>query len=55
VVVFVYTYGFNLKMLKYIKRSHVDEEEDSENESKLSDPSISKAEKEVTGKKNLRL
>jgi hypothetical protein len=38
-------------MLKYIKRRRVDEEEDSENESKLSTPSTSKAEKEVTYKK----
>jgi hypothetical protein len=38
-------------MLKYIKRRCVDEEEDSENESKLSEPSMSKAEKEVSVKK----
>jgi hypothetical protein len=45
-------YGFNLKMLKYIKSRHVGEEEESENESKLSEPSTSKAEKDVTGKKS---
>jgi hypothetical protein len=38
-------------MLKYIKGRHVDEEKDSENESKLPEPSASKAEKEVTDKK----
>jgi hypothetical protein len=38
-------------MLKYIKRRRVDEEEDRENESKLSEPSTSKTEKEVTDKK----
>jgi hypothetical protein len=38
-------------MLKYIKRRRVSEEEDSENESKLLEPSMSKAEKEVTDKK----
>jgi hypothetical protein len=32
-------------MLKYIKRRGVDKEEDSENESKLLEPSMSKAEK----------
>jgi hypothetical protein len=37
--------------LKYIKRRRVDEEEDSENELKLSEPSMSKAEKEMTDKK----
>jgi hypothetical protein len=36
--------------LKYIKTKHVDEGQDSENESKLSESSTSKAEKEVTGK-----
>jgi hypothetical protein len=40
----VFSYGFNLKMLKYIKRRRVDEEKDSENESKKSEPSTSKAE-----------
>jgi hypothetical protein len=30
-------------MLKYIKRRHVDEEADSENQSKLSEPNASKA------------
>jgi hypothetical protein len=38
-------------MFKYIKRRRDDEEDDSENESKLSQPSTSKAEKEVTDKK----
>jgi hypothetical protein len=38
-------------MLKCIKRGRADEEEDSENESKLSEPSVSKAEKKVTHKK----
>jgi uncharacterized alpha-E superfamily protein len=38
-------------MLRYIKRRHVYEEEGSENQSKLSEPSMSKAEKEVTDKK----
>jgi hypothetical protein len=38
-------------MLKYIKRRRVDEEEDSENKSKLSEPSRSKAEKGVADKK----
>jgi hypothetical protein len=38
-------------MLKCLERSHVDEEEHSENESKLLEPSRSKAEKEVTDKK----
>jgi hypothetical protein len=38
-------------MLEYIRRRHVDEEKDSENESKLSGPRTSKAEKEVTDKK----
>jgi hypothetical protein len=38
-------------MLKYIKRSPVDEEDDSKNESKLSEPSTTKAEKEVTDNK----
>jgi hypothetical protein len=38
-------------MLKYIKRMRVDEEEGSENESKLSEPNTSKAEKEVTDNK----
>jgi hypothetical protein len=38
-------------MMKYIKRGQVDEEEDSKNESKLSESSVSKAEKEVTDKK----
>jgi hypothetical protein len=47
----VFPYGFNLKMLKYIKRRCVVQEEDSENESKLLAPSTSKAEKEVTDKK----
>jgi hypothetical protein len=37
-------------MLKYIKRRHIDEEEDSVNESKLSELRTSKAEKEVTDK-----
>jgi hypothetical protein len=32
-------------MLKYVKRRRVDEEENSENESKLSEPSKRKAEK----------
>jgi hypothetical protein len=40
-------------MLKYIKSRRVDEEEDSENESKLSESSTSKAEKEVTNKNRL--
>jgi hypothetical protein len=40
-------------MLKYVKRRRVDEEEGSENESKLSQPSASKAEKKATDKKNL--
>jgi hypothetical protein len=31
--------------MKYIKRRRIDEEEDSENESKLSEPRESKAEK----------
>jgi hypothetical protein len=44
--------GFDLKMLKYIKRRRVVEGEGSENESKLSQPSISKAEKEMTDKKD---
>jgi hypothetical protein len=35
-------------MLKYIKRRRIDEEEDSENERKLSQPRTSKAEREVT-------
>jgi hypothetical protein len=39
-------------MLKYVKRRRVDREEDSENDSKLPDPSTSKAEKEVTNKEN---
>jgi hypothetical protein len=38
-------------MLKYVKKRRIDEEEDSENDSKLSEPSKSKAEKEVTDKK----
>jgi hypothetical protein len=38
-------------MLKNTKRRRVYDEEDSENESKLSEPSTSKAEKEVTHKK----
>jgi hypothetical protein len=46
----VFSCGFDFKMLKYIKRRRVDEEEDSENETKLSEPSTSKAEKEVTDK-----
>jgi hypothetical protein len=40
-------------MFKYIKRKHINEEEDSENKSKLSQPSMSKAEKEMTDKKLL--
>jgi hypothetical protein len=40
-------------MLKCIKRRCVDEEEDSENERKLSEPRTSKAEKGVTDKKIL--
>jgi hypothetical protein len=39
--------------MKYIKRRRVDEEEGSENESKSSQPSMSKAEKETTDKKIL--
>jgi hypothetical protein len=46
----VFSYGVNLKILNYIKRRPVDEEEDSENESKLSESSTGKAEKEVTDK-----
>jgi hypothetical protein len=37
-------------MLKCIKRRRVDEEEDSENESKLLNPSTSKEEKYITDK-----
>jgi hypothetical protein len=48
----VFSCGFNLKLLKYIKRTRVDEEEGSENESKLSEPSTSEAEKEATDKEN---
>jgi hypothetical protein len=40
-----FSYGFNFKMLKYIKRRRVDDEKDSKSESKLSEPSRSKAEK----------
>jgi hypothetical protein len=40
----VFSYDFNLKMLKYIERRRVDEEKDSENESKFSEPSMGKAE-----------
>jgi hypothetical protein len=36
--------------LKYIKRRRVGKEENTADESKLSDPSTSEAEKEVTGK-----
>jgi hypothetical protein len=38
-------------VLKYFKRRRVGEEEDSENDSKLSELSMSKAEEEVTDKK----
>jgi hypothetical protein len=38
-------------MLKNKKRRYVDEEEASENESKLSEPSTIKAEKQVTDQK----
>jgi hypothetical protein len=38
-------------MLEIIKRRRVVEEEDSENKSKLSEPSTGKVEKEVTDKK----
>jgi hypothetical protein len=37
-------------MFKCIKRRRIDEEEDSENESKLSEPSTNKVEKEMTNK-----
>jgi hypothetical protein len=39
-------------MLKFIKRRHVDEEEVSENGSKLPGLSTSRAEKEVADKEN---
>jgi hypothetical protein len=41
-VVEVLSYGFNFKISKYIIRRRVDEEKDSENDSKLSEPSTSK-------------
>jgi hypothetical protein len=42
---------FTLKMFKYIKIRPCDVE-DGENESELSEPSMSRAEKEVSDKKN---
>jgi hypothetical protein len=43
------------KMLKYMKRRHIDEDEDSENKSDLSEPNTSKAGREMTDYKNLPL
>jgi hypothetical protein len=48
------SYGFNFKMLKYVKRKSVDEGEDGGNESKLSEPSTSKAGKGIDKKSPLR-